>query len=87
MSMPVSGWVWRSTDSGHRGCDPSGRAAGTASSAYADRKMSSEQQDPKPQDEASKEQGQADDRRRKDQTEKLERDRADEAGRRSREGT
>jgi len=33
------------------------------------------------------EQGQADDRRRKDQTEKLERDRADAAGRRAREGT
>jgi hypothetical protein len=49
--------------------------------------MSSEQQDPKPENEASKEQGQADDRRRKDETEKLERDRADEAGRRSREGT
>ena len=40
-----------------------------------------------PDDEASKEQGQADDRRRKDQSEKLERDRADEAGRRAREGT
>jgi hypothetical protein len=56
-------------------------------SAYADPTMSSEQQDPKPENEATKEQGQADDRRRKDETEKLERDRADEAGRRSREGT
>jgi hypothetical protein len=49
--------------------------------------MSDEQQDAKPENETTKEQGQADDRRRKDQTEKLERDRADEAGRRSREGT
>jgi hypothetical protein len=49
--------------------------------------MSIEQQDRKPEDEATTEQGQADDRRRKDQVEKLERDRADEAGRRSREGT
>src|SRR6202158_1778360 len=49
--------------------------------------MNSQQQDPKPEDEATKEQGQADDRRRKDQSEKLERDRADEAGRRSRRGT
>lgn len=55
--------------------------------AYADRKMSNEQQEPKPEDEATREQGLADDRRRKDQSEKLERDRADEAGRRSREGT
>lgn len=58
-----------------------------ASAAYADQAMSTEQQSPKPEDEATKEQGQADDRRRKDQSEKLERDRADEAGRRSREGT
>ena len=67
------------------------RHAGNAEvqeAAYADRTMSNEQQhDVKPEDEATKEQGQADDRRRKDQTEKLERDRADEAGRRSREGT
>jgi hypothetical protein len=42
---------------------------------------------PKPEDEAGHEQDQADDRRKKDQSEKLERDRADEAGRRSREGT
>jgi hypothetical protein len=49
--------------------------------------MSNEQQEPKPEDEATREQGLADDRRRKDQSEKLERDRADEAGRRSREGT
>jgi hypothetical protein len=55
--------------------------------AYADRKMSNQQQDPKTDEQASREQGQADDRRRKDETEKLERDRADEAGRRSREGT
>lgn len=40
-----------------------------------------------PQDEQQIEQQQADDRRRKDQTEKVERDRADAAGRRSREGT
>jgi hypothetical protein len=46
-----------------------------------------QQQDPKPDDEATREQGQADDRRRQDQTEKLERDRADAAGRRAREGT
>jgi hypothetical protein len=49
--------------------------------------MSEQQQDPKPDDEAALEQGQADDRRRKDQSEKVERDRADAAGRRSREGT
>jgi hypothetical protein len=49
--------------------------------------MSDQQRDPKPDEQASREQGQADDRRRKDETEKLERDRADEAGRRSREGT
>jgi len=49
--------------------------------------MNEEQRDLAPEDEASKEQGQADDRRRKDQSEKLERDRADEAGRRAREGT
>jgi hypothetical protein len=55
--------------------------------AYADRKMSDQQRDPKPEEQPSREQGQADDRRRKDETEKLERDRADEAGRRSREGT
>jgi hypothetical protein len=56
--------------------------------AYADRTMTDQQQqDPKPDDEASMEQGQADDRRRKDQSEKLERDRADAAGRRAREGT
>jgi hypothetical protein len=71
--MPASGLVWHSTRSGPDG-------------AYADRTMSNEQ-DPKPEDEASKEQGQANDRRRKDESEKLERDRADEAGRRSREGT
>lgn len=61
--------------------------ADASAAAYADRTMSNEQHDVKPEDEATKEQGQADDRRRKDQTEKLERDRADEAGRRSREGT
>ncbi len=55
--------------------------------AYADCTMSDQQRDPKPEDEATKEQGQADDRRRKDQSEKLDRDRADEAGRRAREGT
>lgn len=55
--------------------------------AYADPTMSNQQHDVKPEDEATKEQDQADDRRRKDQTEKVERDRADEAGRRSREGT
>jgi hypothetical protein len=45
------------------------------------------QQDPNPDDEATMEQGQADDRRRKDASEKIERDRADAAGRRAREGT
>jgi hypothetical protein len=55
--------------------------------AYADWTMSDQQQDPKREEQPSREQGQADDRRRKDETEKLERDRADEAGRRSREGT
>jgi hypothetical protein len=49
--------------------------------------MSDQKQDPKPDDEATMEQGQADDRRRKDQSEKVERDRADAAGRRAREGT
>jgi hypothetical protein len=39
------------------------------------------------EEQAAKEQGQADERRRKDETEKVERDRADEAGRQSREGT
>ena len=39
------------------------------------------------EEQAVKEQGQADERRRKDETEKIERDRADEAGRQSREGT
>lgn len=62
-------------------------AAARARVAYADPEMTSQPQNPKPEDEASHEQDQADDRRKKDQSEKLERDRADEAGRRSREGT
>ncbi len=65
----------------------SGRSGRGARSGYADSTMSDQQHDPKPEDEATKEQGQADDRRKKDQSEKLERDRADEAGRRAREGT
>jgi hypothetical protein len=40
-----------------------------------------------PEDEQHIEQQQADDRRQKDQSEKVERDRADAAGRRAREGT
>jgi hypothetical protein len=40
-----------------------------------------------PEDEQHLEQQQADDRRQKDQSEKVERDRADAAGRRAREGT
>jgi hypothetical protein len=40
-----------------------------------------------PEDERHIEQQQADDRRQKDQTEKIERDRADAAGRQAREGT
>ena len=40
-----------------------------------------------PESERQIEQQQADDRREKDQTEKVERDRADAAGRRAREGT
>jgi hypothetical protein len=40
-----------------------------------------------PENEQQIEQQQADDRRQKDQTEKVERDRADAAGRRAREGT
>ena len=40
-----------------------------------------------PEDEQHIEQQQADDRRQKDQTEKVERDRADAAGRQAREGT
>lgn len=40
-----------------------------------------------PESEQQIEQQQADDRRQKDQDEKVERDRADAAGRRSREGT
>ena len=40
-----------------------------------------------PEDEQHIEQQQADDRRRKDQSEKIERDRADAAGRQAREGT
>jgi hypothetical protein len=45
-------------------------------------------QPPSPlEDEQHIEQQQADDRRQKDKTEKLERDRADAAGRQSREGT
>ena len=42
---------------------------------------------PPPDDERHIEQQQADDRREKDQSEKIERDRADAAGRRAREGT
>ena len=71
--------MWRSKGYGSR-------ATRASDPAYAERTMN-QQQDPKPEDEATKEQGQADDRRRKDQSEKIERDRADEAGRRSREGT
>jgi len=63
------------------------RKARDRTAAYAGQKMSDQQQDPKPDDEASMEQGQADDRRRKDASEKIERDRADAAGRRAREGT
>jgi hypothetical protein len=84
--MPPNESGWRSINSGPDAATDRGRQELQAA-PYADRKMSTEQKDPKPDDEASKEQGQADDRRRKDQTEKLERDRADEAGRRSREGT
>jgi hypothetical protein len=40
-----------------------------------------------PEDEPHIEQQQADDRRQKDKSEKVERDRADAAGRRAREGT
>jgi hypothetical protein len=42
---------------------------------------------PPPEDEQHIEQQQADDRRQKDQSEKVERDRADAAGRQAREGT
>ena len=63
-------------------------AARDRTTAYAGRTMSDQkQQDPKPDNEATMEQGQADDRRRKDASEKIERDRADAAGRRAREGT
>ena len=64
-----------------------GTWAGRCRVAYADREMTNQPLHPKPEDEASHEQDQADNRRKKDESEKLERDRADEAGRRSREGT
>lgn len=50
-------------------------------------RMQKAQSPPPPEDEQHIEQQQADDRRLKDQTEKIERDRADAAGREAREGT
>ena len=50
-------------------------------------RMQKPESPPPPEDEQHIEQQQADDRRQKDQSEKIERDRADAAGRQAREGT
>jgi hypothetical protein len=55
--------------------------------AYARHEMEKPETTAPPEDEQHIEQRQADDRREKDKSEKVERDRADAAGRRAREGT